>query len=224
MKKIIIAIKSFILTNIYGLKLSKINDINQKKILRQKFANSILDLLNIKISVSGIENIEENKQYLFIVNHRSILDPLIIEKSIETLNLPLGFWLAKEDLYKSPFFKLFTKNAGTIFVPNDKDNSIQMMKDVHEKVLQGCSINIFPEGTRNKINENLLPFQKGASLIALKNKLDIIPIYIKTPAEKILKKSLISNEINKIEIIIGKIIDKKERELEIRYKEEFQLD
>ena len=47
-----------------------------------------------------------------------------------------------------------------------------------EYVKSGISIFIFPEGTRNKTEDSLLPFKAGSFKIATKSGCDIIPVAI----------------------------------------------
>lgn len=48
------------------------------------------------------------------------------------------------------------------------------------KLRQGNLVGIFPEGTRNRTQELLLPFEEGAALIAGMAKVPVIPASIKT--------------------------------------------
>ena len=63
-------------------------------------------------------------------------------------------------------------------------------KDTKAVVKEGHSIYIFPEGTRNKENTPLSSFKEGARIIALKNRLPILPVYIRSNANEILKDAI----------------------------------
>ena len=220
--KIKMAFYSLFLVNLLGLKV-KLNIISINE-ARNQLTKKLFNILNIKIIVRNIENFKNIDSTIILAsNHRSVIDPLIIHEAIKESNINLGYWLAKEDLYKSFFFGLFTKNTGTILVPNDKKESINFMKEIKERLLKENSIFIFPEGTRNKTDNNIIKFEKGVSLISIKNKTNILPIYIETKAEKILKNAL-NKKQSTIIINIGKIINYKEsKNIEDIYKKEFRL-
>jgi 1-acyl-sn-glycerol-3-phosphate acyltransferase len=97
--------------------------------------------------------------------------------------------------------------------------------DVKRGVKEGSSIFIFPEGTRNKTDATLTSFKEGSRIIALKNKLPMLPVYIKGNAAQVLKDALVDNTIKReITIVIGDMIDYKEKkDIEIVYKERFDL-
>ena len=98
-------------------------------------------------------------------------------------------------------------------------------KDTKEIVTKGNSIFIFPEGTRNKTDNPVSTFKEGAKLIALKNRINILPVFIKTNANHILKEAIEKRTKNlKIEIEIGDIIDYKNKlPLEELYKKQFNI-
>ena len=77
-------------------------------------------------------------------------------------------------VYRSPFFGFFVRHAGYIFSENSMEQNLEKIK---QKIADGYSIVIFPEGTRSadgKINR----FHKGAFYLAQELKLDITPILI----------------------------------------------
>ena len=212
------------LTNFYGLKLKKVKDIKSKKELRIKYAKAQLDALNIKIDVKNPEKIPPNGQFLLVSNHKSIIDPPIIEIALENSDI-FGLWIAKKELYNNPFFGVFVRNAGSILVDRDKQHMGGFFKDIKQGVSNGSSIFIFPEGTRNKTNKPIGEFKDGYRLISLKNRLPILPIYIKTNAGKSLKDALKNNKKQQtIQVVIGDIIDYKNRDdLNEVYKKMFKL-
>jgi len=224
LKQISIAIYATYLTNKYGFKLKKVNTPKEKKDLRLEYSQTLLSKLNINIEVLNKENIPKDGQYLLVSNHRSIIDPLIIEIALKDSPIH-GFWVSKKELYNSFFFGTFTRNADSILLDREASNMTPFFKETKEVVNNGNSIFIFPEGTRNKENTPLSSFKEGARLIALKNRLPILPVFIKTNANEVLKEAI--NERTKdlkIQIEIGKIIDYKDKTpLEDAYRKEFNI-
>ncbi len=222
------AVKQFFyglyLTNSFGFKLRKIDNPMEKKRLRLAYSEAQLDTLNITVNIENIEKLPQEGKYLILTNHRSIIDPPIVEVALKDTKI-FGPWISKKELYNSFFFGLFVRNAGSILLDREKSQMSGFFAEIKKAVKQGESIFIFPEGTRNKTDKRLTKFKEGSRIIALKNRLPILPIYIKTDAEKVLKKVLKDSKLKQeVTIVIGDIIDYKEKkDLELLYRERFNL-
>ncbi len=212
------------LTNSFGFRLRKIKDPLEKKKLRLAYAKAQLDVLNIEVKVENAEKLPSQGQYLLISNHRTIIDPPIIEIALENTKI-FGLWISKKELYNSLFFGLFVRNAGSVLLNREKSQMSGFFSDVKKGVKEGSSIFIFPEGTRNKTDKPLSTFKEGSRIIALKNRLPILPVYIKTNAGEALKNALKDNtQKQELTIVIGDMIDYKEKgDLETLYRERFSL-
>ncbi|WP_228199122.1 lysophospholipid acyltransferase family protein [Malaciobacter marinus] len=219
------AIYAMYLTNKYGIKLKKTKTSKEKMDLRLNYSEELLSKLNIKVQIENKDKIPTQGQYLLISNHRSIIDPLIIEQTLKDSDIK-GYWVAKKELYNSSFFGTFTRNAGTILLDRESNNMSSFFKKTKEVVKNNQSIFIFPEGTRNKENTPISSFKEGSRIIALKNRLDILPVFIKSNANDILKEAIEKRTENLIiEIKIGNIISYKDKtSLEENYKKQFNLD
>jgi len=219
------AIYATFLTNYYGFRLKKALNTQEKKRLRVEYSKLILDKLNIEIDIINRDKFPKDGQFLLVSNHRSIIDPLIVENIAKDSSV-YGHWVAKKELYNSFFFGLFVRNGGTILLDRESSQMSFFFKEIKECVKAGNSIFIFPEGTRNKSANVLGEFQGGAQLIAVKNKLLILPVYIRSNADEILKLALKNPQNSyKIEVQIGDIIDYKDRSvpLEEAYKKQFNI-
>jgi len=224
-KQIKMAIYSTYLTNKFGFRLKNTKSRDEKILLRQEYTKTLFSKLKIDINIINKKNLPQDGKYLLISNHRSIIDPLIIERAFFNTNVK-GYWVAKKELYNSFFFGMFTRNAGSVLLDREAKNMSPFFKRLKEVVSQGTSIFIFPEGTRNKENTPLSSFKEGARIIALKNRLPILPVYIRTNANETLKEAI--NKRDKtliIDIEIGTIIDYKDKtSLEENYRNIFNLD
>ena len=224
LKQIGIALYATYLTNKYGFRLKKAKSSQQRIDLRLEYSEVLLKKLNIEIEVTNKEKLPLDGQYLLISNHRSIIDPLIIEIALKNTKID-GFWVAKKELYNSYFFGTFVRNAGCILLDRESSNMASFFKDTKQIVKEGHSIYIFPEGTRNKENTPISSFKEGSRIIALKNRLEILPVYIKTNANEILKDAIVNRTKDlKIQIEIGDLISYKNKSsLEESYKNQFSL-
>lgn len=223
-KQISIAIYATYLTNKYGFLLKRTKDTQEKMSLRLEYAKTLMGKLNISVEIINKELLPKEGQFLLISNHRSIIDPLIIQLALEDTDIN-GYWISKKELYNSFFFGTFTRNACTILLDREAASMSPFFKETKKVVKEGSSIYIFPEGTRNKSKNPLGEFKEGSRLIALKNRLNILPVYIKSNANEILKEAINKRTKNlKIQIEIGEIIEYKNKlPLEQNYKNIFNI-
>jgi 1-acyl-sn-glycerol-3-phosphate acyltransferase len=212
------------LTNSFGFRLSKTNNPMEKKRLRHAYSAAQLKALNITIKIENKEKLPMDGQYLVVTNHRSIIDPPIIEVALQQTEI-FGPWISKKELYNSFFFGLFVRNAGSILLDREKSQMSGFFADIKKAVKRGESIFIFPEGTRNKSDKSLTSFKEGSRIIALKNRLPILPLYIKSNANKVLGQALNDKSLHQeIEVVVGDMIDYKDKTtLEENYRTIFNL-
>lgn len=223
-KKIKLAIYSLLLTNWYGFKLRGIKTPVEKKQLRIRYSRKLMAKLGLVIEIKNPEKIPAEGQYLVLANHRGVIDPVIVELALADTEL-FGLWIAKKELYNSPFFGLFVRNAGAILLDREQSQMRGFFSEIKSAVKEGNSILIFPEGTRNKSEKSLLDFKEGFRIIALKNRLPILPVYIETHSDKVLDNALNGKHHQTISIVIGDLINYKEKaSIEGLYKSMFKID
>ena len=219
------AIYATYITNLYGFRLKQTDDPKEMKRLRIEFAERLLKKLNIKISVINKEKLPQTGQFLLVSNHRSVIDPLIIETAIRDTEL-FGYWIAKKELYNSFLFGSFVRNGGTILIDRDSSQMGEFFSDIKTRVKEGISIYVFPEGTRNKAGTELGEFKEGSRIIAVKNRLDMLPVFIRSQANEVLMSALKDEKKERtIEIVIGDIISYKEKSMSLTeaYKKQFDI-
>ena len=223
-QKIRLAVYALYLTNLYGFKLQRVEEPLEKKRLRLEYAQTLLKKLKISVEVKNAEKLVDGKQYLVVSNHRGIIDPLILEMALEKSDI-FGLWISKKELYNSPFFGVFVRNAGALLLDREKSQMGGFFKDIKTEVKKGNSIFIFPEGTRNKSEESLIEFKEGFRIIALKNRLPILPVFIRTHTDKALGSALGGRKTEETIIIeIGDEIDCKTKDnIQELYKKMFRI-
>jgi 1-acyl-sn-glycerol-3-phosphate acyltransferase len=126
-----------------------------------------------KIHVDGIEKIDRKQTYVFIANHQSILDILLLN------NLRCDYkWISKIENLKMPILGWYLWMADYITVNRGNEESKVVMLDKSLKCLKaGISIMIFPEGTRS-VDRNLGFFKRGAFQLASQAHVPLLPILI----------------------------------------------
>ena len=130
-------------------------------------------LSGTRVEARGLENIPRDTAVLYVANHRSYFDIVL------TYALFPGVtgYVAKKEMKKWPLLNVWMANIQCLFL--DRENIKEGLKTILlgvEKVKKGISICIFPEGTRNKVNDTFLPFHEGSFKIAEKAKAPIVPI------------------------------------------------
>ena len=136
-------------------------------------------ITGVEITVIGEENVPTDRAVLYIGNHRSYFDILMTYIRVPR---PTGY-IAKKEMLRYPLLKNWMKYLHCLFL--DRKDIKQGMKTILEgieKINAGISICIFPEGTRNKVNDTFLPFHEGSFKIAEKTGCPIIPMSINNAA------------------------------------------
>lgn len=142
--------------------------------------------------VYGIDNIPSSGGVVFVSNHKHAFDPVGIMIHTDRM----VHYLAKISLFKGIHGKML-ESIGIIKVDRSKKNPLAVM-EAEEVLKSGGAIGVFPEGTRNRTGEGLLPFKKGSVRMAINTGSLIVPCAIRGEY-KIFKSSL--------EIEYGKALD-----------------
>ena len=181
---------------------------------RQNYSNSVLKYLNIEVKIIG--DVPQEDKILYAINHRSLLDILVMENIFSRFNKS-GTWIAKQELFDDPIYGKFFRYSGCMSV--DLENGRGMLKffKTLKKTLSkvdDLNIFMFPEGERYK-GQGIKEFQSGAQKIARANKLKIVPVYINDELEKVFSASPYK-ETKVVEVYIGEIMS--EGDLEKNYR------
>ena len=132
-----------------------------------------LRILGIKLEVEGLEHITDFEPGIVVANHQSNFDLFIHGGIVPKSTVSVG----KKSLLFVPLFGLVYWLAGNIMIDRSRGRkSLEMLTTVAEAIREhSTSVWVFPEGTRNESKE-LLPFKKGAFLMAQKAGCRIYPI------------------------------------------------
>lgn len=128
----------------------------------------------VKIKIIGKENLNFEKPRIIIANHTSQLDTPALG-----MIHPKSIFMVNDRVLKSKFFGKAIQMAGFYSV---SDNYEEGLDGLREKVRQGYSIIIFPEGTRSKTSA-MQRFHKGAFFLAKELHLEISPVMVRGNAD-----------------------------------------
>ena len=138
------------------------------------WAKTILWVCGVKVEVKGLKNVDSHVPRVYLTNHQSYFDIWALFAC-----LPVSFkFVLKEELMRIPLFGLAMKLAGHVAVDRDDHRkAVKSMNEAAEKIANGVSMLIFPEGTRSE-DGRLQPFKNGGFRLALKAGCDVIPVAI----------------------------------------------
>ena len=149
-------------------------DISSLRIIQAVF-RLILTIAGVTVTVIGQENIPRDTPVLYIGNHRSFFDILLTY-----IRCPdLTGYVAKAEMRKIPLLSDWMRYLHCLFLDRkDIKKGLKTILEGVEKIKSGISICIFPEGTRNRNEDELelLPFHEGSFKLATKTNCPIVPI------------------------------------------------
>lgn len=135
----------------------------------------IVRIAGTKVDIIGYDNIPKDQAVLYVGNHRSMFDIAINYWKLPPL---LGF-VSKIEMKKFPFLSWWMVLVNCLFL--DRENIKEGMKTIikgAEQLKAGISMFIFPEGTRSKLESEMLEFKEGSLKMAEKAGVLIVPVAI----------------------------------------------
>ena len=125
-----------------------------------------------RVAVRGLDQIDPAGTYIFMSNHVSNLDPIILMPLIPRRSSVL----VKKELWRLPVVSRAFDLAS--LVPVDRSNreaAIESIRRAGDVMRQGINMMLYPEGTRSS-DGRLLPFKKGPFHLALETGFPIVPV------------------------------------------------
>jgi 1-acyl-sn-glycerol-3-phosphate acyltransferase len=127
-----------------------------------------------RVKIVGLDAIDHSGTYIFMSNHVSNLDPLILCPLIPRRTSIL----AKKEIWRIPILGKALDLAEIVPVEREnRDAAIQSIRRAGEVMRHGINMTLYPEGTRSR-DGRLLPFKKGPFHLAAETGFSIVPITI----------------------------------------------
>ena len=140
--------------------------------IAQAWARACLWISGARLTVKGVENLNQRGVAVYAANHTSYMDTPVVFGS-----LPFQFRiLAKRELWSMPFIGWYLNRSGQIAVDSDSARATLSSLSAGVKALKsGMSLFIFPEGSRTPDGE-MKPFLAGAAYLAIRAQVPVVPI------------------------------------------------
>lgn len=157
----------------------------------------VLWLGGIQVTALGMDNVPQNEAVLYVFNHRSYFDIVIIYATVPG---PAGF-IAMKSMKGVPFINVWMMFLQCLFL--DRNNNRQGLQIVNagvELLKEGHSLCIAPEGRLSPTGDiTMLPFKEGSFKLARKSGCAIIPVAINN-ADKIFERQF--PRVRKTDVVI----------------------
>ena len=117
--------------------------------------------------------LEKGKSYMFVANHTSITDILLM---LAVVKKPFVF-VGKAELAKLPLFGYFYKRTCILVDRSSSKSRMAVFERAQNRLNSGLSICIFPEGGVPSDESIVLDeFKDGAFRLAIEHQIDIVPL------------------------------------------------
>lgn len=166
-----------------------------------RWGRSILFGIGVRLHVEERGELDPAQPYVFIANHQNALDIPVLAAA---LRHPFGF-VAKAELEKTPFLGWVLQHSPSVFVDRrDPRRSLESIRRAGERIRNGNSVIIFPEGERTFCGE-MVPFQKGAFVLAVEAGVPMVPLAIRD-AYRVLDERRHAARPGVIHVVVGEPI------------------
>lgn len=131
-------------------------------------------MVGMRYKIRGLENIDKKQTYVVVINHINAADMMATAYGQRVNAKPL----VKRELTLVPGLgQLFTLMCLPVDRSSKEARNASKVRMLNE-LKQGISVLIFPEGTRNRTKEPLLPFFDGAFELAIDAQVPILPVVL----------------------------------------------
>lgn len=138
-----------------------------------KFVSFFMMPLYAHIDVRGIENVPRTGPLVVACNHLNDADPGVLATRFPRRLV----FMTKVELFKVPLLAQFLRAYGA-FPVRRGEADLSALRRSNETLKAGDALVLFPEGTRAALRASLGQAWPGAGLIALRNRVPILPCAI----------------------------------------------
>lgn len=131
-------------------------------------------ITGLRVEVLGRENLPETGAAIFVANHQGGLDLATFGQNYPARTVVV----AKRELLWVPLLGTYFLATGNLMINRKKgDKSLESIRRAAQAMkARNLRIGMFPEGTRNSSYRGLLPFKRGAFILAIESQLPVCPM------------------------------------------------
>ncbi len=156
-------------------------------VMTETWSDLAISLAAVDLRVEGEEHLWSNRPAVFIFNHQSGLDALLMMKMLRRDITGV----AKKEIQRNPIFGPLFGAAGVAFVDRaDSSKAIDALKPAVDALREGRSLVIAPEGTRS-LTPRVGRFKKGAFHMAMQAGVPIVPVVFRNVLDALPKDALV---------------------------------
>jgi putative phosphoserine phosphatase / 1-acylglycerol-3-phosphate O-acyltransferase len=156
----------------------------------------------IDLRVEGEEHLWSQRPAVFLFNHQSAVDTLLVAKLLRRDFTGVG----KQELRMHPVFGPAFAFAGLVFIDRgDTQKAIEAMKPAVAALKEGRSIAIAPEGTRSR-TAKLGRFKKGAFHLAMQAGVPVVPIVFRNALDVLPRGAIVLRQAT-VEVVVLPPVD-----------------
>ncbi len=159
-------------------------------------------LAGIDLRVVDEEHLWSHRPAVFIFNHQSALDAVLMIKMLRRDLTGVG----KKEIRRNPIFGPLFGAAGVVFIDRtDRSKAIEALAPAVSALREGRSLVIAPEGTRST-TPRLGRFKKGAFHMAMQAGVPIVPVVFRNVLDAMPKDALVVRPAT-IEVLVLPPVD-----------------
>jgi 1-acyl-sn-glycerol-3-phosphate acyltransferase len=136
------------------------------------WGKTILFVMGFKPVIETEQEIIPGKSYMFIANHASLIDVMLM---LAVMKNPAVF-VGKKEVRKIPVFGYVARKTSILVDRDNAESRKEVYISAEEKLNQGLSIAIFPEGLVPPEDIILSEFKNGAFNLAIEHQIPIVPM------------------------------------------------
>ncbi len=156
----------------------------------------IFFVLCFRLKMRGIEKLPREGGALFLINHQSFLDPLVVGAPLKR---PVSY-VARDDLFHVPMIGWILRN--TYVFPINRERALSSsIKEAVRRMRHGFYVGIFPEGTRND-DGRISALKPGFVALVRRGNVPVYPVGIAGSGEA-LPRGAWSIRMRTVRVVVG---------------------
>lgn len=150
----------------------------------------------VRVSTEGLENLDDSRGGLLLINHQSYLDPLLVAVRFDR---PVAY-LARDSLFRIPIIGWILRRTYVIAISRESVRT-GSIREAIQRLEEGHLVGIFPEGTRSSGTE-VKTFRPGFLAIVRRTSQPIYPVAV-AGADRLMPRGSFFVRPGRVQIVYG---------------------